>query len=159
MLSKLKAFYENLTPTKILCIAIVAVVWAITLFAVKDNIGDWWHGHKAEQFNAQMAEAQKKVQALEIENGELRGQIQSEMAHGKALEIDRDAYKQQLEAFGKQGQAAVKAQEEAAKQYEIDKQNISTDSTLYDRCESLCAERKALGFKCPASYCEQYRGR
>lgn len=139
---------------------IVIIAGLVVVILGKDWISNKWHAHEERQFNAEMAAKDAKVQALQLENGELRGQVKQDIKNAQDLELQRDALKQQLAEFGKAGQAAVQKQEDAEKQYEADKQNIAADASLYDRCVQLCASRSAIGYACRPNvqqYCQQYR--
>jgi hypothetical protein len=128
----------------------------------KDTLGAGLERINRWRFSRTVAAQQAEIKKIQDENTKLTDEIKKAYALGEAKELERDAAYAELAKYGAAAKAAIEAQKEAAKQYEIDKNNIALDVPLFQRCKNLCAERAELGYGCKPNadaYCQQYAGR
>jgi hypothetical protein len=125
----------------------------------KDWVSDRWEKHLEAKYDKSMAAKEAEAQKLIGERDKAITEAKEAIAKAELKEQESDLLKLELAKYGKAAQDAVNKQNEAVKNYEEDKARINLDATAFERCNSLCSERKQIGYPCPAKFCDRYSGR
>jgi len=113
------------------------------------------------EFDAERAVSKQITDTLRQERDEQKRR--ADEAEQRALVATEKVAGLQAEfaKFGAAGAAAIKRQEEAAKQYELDKTSIRNTVDACALCQSMCAERERQStadndLRCSPTLCQQY---
>lgn len=116
---------------------------------------------KRAEFDAALAVSKQINDQLRKERDEQAKRGDEAAERAAKLETQVPGLQAELAKFGAAGAAAIKRQEEAAKQYEKDKTTIRNSTDACALCQWLCTEREKqstadVDLRCPADYCQQY---
>ncbi len=144
-------WYTATLRTKVLIIAPLLFVALLTAFWTFK--GSLWVPEDSNEYKR----LQGQNDQLREQNVELRKSYEDSIAHGQALELQRDGLAADLEKYGQQAKDGIKKQEEATLQYEKDVAIIGIDMPAMARCERYCVSRADAGYPCKPTadaYCK-----